>query len=77
MDLNQFIENFANQFDNTDAAEFKAGTVFKDLDDWSSFIAVSIVATVYEEYGVTLDGDDIRNANTIEDLYTIIEERIK
>lgn len=75
MDLNEFIENFADQFDDTDASEIKAETVFKELDEWSSLIALSVIAMVDEEYDVTLKGDDIRNTNTIEDLFNIVKSR--
>ena len=40
MELNEFIENFAEQFDDTDASEIKADTVFKELDEWSSLVAL-------------------------------------
>ena len=72
MELKDFIENFANQFDDTDANEIKAETVFKELDEWSSLIALSVIAMVDEEYGVTIKGDDIRNSNTVEDLFNAI-----
>ena len=69
MEIKEFIENFAAQFDDTDAGEFKAETVFKEMDEWSSLIALSVIAMVDDEYEVTLKGDDIRNSNTIEDLF--------
>lgn len=75
MELNQFIENFAAQFDDTDAAEIQATTAFHDLDEWSSLIALSIIAMVDEEYDVTLKGDDIRNAVTVEDLFNTVKAR--
>ena len=31
MEIKEFIENFANQFDETDPAEIKAETKFHDL----------------------------------------------
>ena len=46
MELNEFIENFAEQFDDTDASEIKADTVFKELDEWSSLVALSVIAMV-------------------------------
>lgn len=76
MELNEFIENFANQFDDTDASEFKAETVFKELDEWSSLVALSVIAMVDEEYDITIKGDDIRNANTIEDLYNAVKAKV-
>lgn len=75
MELNEFIENFANQFDDTDASEIKAETVFKELDEWSSLIALSVIAMVDEEYDVTIKGDDIRNSNTVEDLFNAVRSK--
>lgn len=75
MEIKDFIENFANQFDDTDASEFKAETVFKDLDEWSSLIALSVIAMVDEEYDITIKGDDIRNSKTIEDLYNAVKAK--
>lgn len=72
MELNDFIEKFAEQFDETDASEFKADTEFKTLDEWSSLSALSIIAMIDDEYDVTIKGDDIRNSETIEDLFNIV-----
>jgi len=75
MELQEFITNFANQFEETDPSVFTKDTVFKDLDEWSSLTALSIIAMVDEEYGVTLKGDDIRSANTLEDLFNIVKNK--
>lgn len=76
MELNQFIQNFAEQFDETDPSEFKAETVFHDLEEYSSIIALSIIAMVDEEYDVQLKGDDMRSAVTIEDLFNIVKSKV-
>ena len=75
MELKDFIQNFADQFEDTDASEFKAETVFKQLDEWSSLIALSVIAMVDEEYDITIKGDDIRNSNTIEDLFNAVKAK--
>jgi len=75
MELKKFIENFASQFDESDAGAFQADTKFRDLDEWSSLFALSIIAMVDEEYNVAIKGDDIRNAVTIEDLFKIVQSR--
>lgn len=75
MELKDFIENFADQFDDTDVSEIMADTVYKDLDEWSSLIALSVIAMVDEEYDVTIKGDDIRNSNTVEDLFNIVKAK--
>ena len=76
MELKEFIEHFAEQFDETDASVFTTETEFRSLDEWSSLIALSVIAMVDEEYDVALKGDDVRNANTIEDLYNIVKSRM-
>ena len=71
-----FIENFASQFDETDLNEFKPETNFKELDEWSSLTALSIIAMVDEEYNVKIKGEDIRNSSTIDHLYEIVKARL-
>lgn len=72
MELNNFIENFAAQFDETDASEFKPETKFKELEEWNSMLALTIIAMADEEYDVKLKGDDIRNSITLEDLFNTV-----
>lgn len=73
MELQKFVENFAAQFDETDASVFTAETKFRDIDEWSSLIGLSLIAMVDEEYDITLKGDDIRSSNTIQDLFDKVQ----
>lgn len=75
MDINSFVTNFANQFDETDPAEITATTEFKSLEEWSSLTALSIIGMVDEEYDVTLKGADISSATTVEDLFNIVKTK--
>lgn len=74
--MKQFVANFAAQFDETDATEFSAETHFRELDEWSSLTALSIIAMVDAEYGVQLKGEEIRNAQTITDLYVTVNTKL-
>ena len=75
MELKDFIANFAEQFDDTDVNDIQATTEFKELDEWSSLLALSIIAMADEEYNVTLKGEDIRNSKTIEDLFNVVKSK--
>ena len=75
MEIKEFVENFAAQFDDTDASVFTPETVFHELDEYSSLIALSLIAMVDEEYDVTLKGDDMRSAVTIQDLFNIVKSK--
>ena len=67
--LDEFVELFAEQFDDTDESEFNASTVFHELDEWSSLIGLSVIAMVDEEFEVALNANDMVSSVTIEDLY--------
>lgn len=75
MEINEFIANFAAQFDDTDPAEINAATEFHNLEEWSSLIALSVIAMADEEYDVALKGNDINSAVTVEDLYNIVKNK--
>lgn len=75
MELNDFIEKFAEQFDDTDSSDITSITEFKKLEEWSSLLALSIIAMVDEEYDVSLKGDEIRKAITVEDLFNTIKAK--
>lgn len=71
MELNDFVQKFAEQFEETDIKLFSAETVYGDLPEWSSLTALSIIAMVDEEMEKRVTGADIRNCNTIEELYKL------
>lgn len=76
MEIKDFIANFAEQFDDTELSEFKPETVFHELDEYTSLIALSIIAMVDEEYGVTLNANDMSSAVTIEDLFNTVNSKL-
>jgi acyl carrier protein len=75
MELKEYIKNFADQFEDTPVEELTAEVKFKELDEWSSLIALTVIAMVDEEYNVTLSGEDIRESETIEDLFNRVKSK--
>ncbi len=71
MEIKLFVKKFAEQFDETPIETFSEKTIFKDLEEWSSLTALSIIAMVDEELEKTVTGADIRSCSTIEDLYKL------
>ena len=76
MEIKEFIQNFANQFEDTDANVFTAETKYRELDEWSSLIALSILAMIDEEYDVQLKGEEMRATNTIRELYDLVTSKL-
>jgi acyl carrier protein len=75
MEIKEFIEHFAEQFDETDISEFKPETVFHDLEEYTSLIALSIILMVDEEYSVTIDGNEMKSCVTIQDLFNLVQKK--
>jgi acyl carrier protein len=75
MEINQFVVNFSELFVETDASLFKPSTKFRDIEEWSSFGALSIIAMVDDKYGVSITGDDIRLSVTIEDIFKVVKTK--
>ena len=71
-----FIENFASQFDETESEMFAPDTAFRELEEWSSFLALSIMAMVKTEYDVELSADEMRKVNTIQELYDVVKSHL-
>lgn len=75
MEINEFIQNFADQFEDTDASVFTPETVFHDLDEWSSLVGLSLIAMIDDEYDVTIKGDELRAAKTINDVFELVKSK--
>jgi acyl carrier protein len=72
MDLEIFIKNFAEQFDDVPLDQFNADTPFRENEEWSSMTALSIIAMVDDTYAVRLTGDDIRKSITVKDIFDVV-----
>ena len=75
MEIKEFVQNFADQFDDTDASVFTPETVFHDLDEWSSLVGLSLIAMIDDEYDVTIKGDELRAAKTVNDVFELVKSK--
>lgn len=75
MELKEFISAFADQFDDTDPSEITATTEFHELDEWSSLTGMSVIALAKTQYGKTITGKEIRECETVEDLFNLISSK--
>jgi acyl carrier protein len=57
------------------AGTLKAVTGFRDIPEWGSMHALIIIAVVDTEYNVLLNGEDLRKAATIKDLFEVIQNK--
>jgi acyl carrier protein len=75
MEITEFLKHFANMLDNTDATLISAEVIFRDLEEWDSLTALSLIAMADEEYSVKLTGDDIKSSLTLFDIFEKIKNK--
>lgn len=75
MELEKFINLFAGEFDETPVEQFRQDTDYKKLDEWDSLTALSIIAMIDDEFEIEISGADLRNSQTINDLFELISNK--
>lgn len=76
MEIKEFIQNFANQFDDTEASVLTPETNFRELEEWSSMMGLAILAMVDDEYDVQLKADEMRKTTTIQELFDLVNSKL-
>jgi acyl carrier protein len=73
--MKKFITNFYEILDDTEAEKINKKTDFKNLDEWDSMTALMLIAMVDEKYEKQIDGADIKESHTLEDLHIRIQAK--
>jgi acyl carrier protein len=76
METTDFIKNFADQFDDTDASEFTLETRFRELDEWSSLNALAILNMIGKKYSVFLKPDEMKPIQTVRELFELVQSKL-
>lgn len=75
MELNDFIKNFANQFDDTDPEEITAETEFHELEEWDSLIAMAVLNMTLKRYDKKITFDEMKTCITVTDLFNVVASK--
>lgn len=73
MNITNFISNVADQFD--DPVELTPETRFRELEGWSSLVALLIITMVDEEYSIVLPPEEMRKTMTIQELFDLVQSK--
>lgn len=75
MDKNEFLANFAEQFEDTNPSEIQFDTKFHDLEEWSSLVGMTVLAMAKVSYNKTITGEELKKCVTVEDVYNLINNK--
>lgn len=75
MELQEFTTKFAACFNQTDASLILPATEFRALEEWGSMLALIIIAMIDSDYGKTITAEDLRNVQTVEQLFNLVKAK--
>ncbi|MCQ2339179.1 MAG: acyl carrier protein [Paludibacteraceae bacterium] len=73
--MNEFIKNFANQWDDTEPEVFTPECEFHELEEWGSLIGLAIMNMIAKKYGVKIAPAELKACVTIADVYNLIQSK--
>ncbi len=71
MDIQGFIEKFAEAIEVEDTKKLSENTEFRSLDEWSSLAVLSLIAMFDEEYEKEIGDKELKACVTLGDLYEL------
>lgn len=73
MTINDFIEKFAEAMEIEDASALAGPMKFRELEEWNSLAALSVISMFEDELDKELAVADFKKAQTIEDLFKLAQ----
>ena len=75
MTIEQFIEDFENAVEDVEPGTLGAETIFKSIEQWDSLSVLTVIAMLDAEYDIRLKARELKEAETLRDLFSIVKKR--
>ena len=75
--IEEFISQLAAEFEDIDPDIITPNTNYREIKNWSSMYALIIIAFVDANYDVQLNAENLKNSQTVKDLYDIVCQKVK
>lgn len=76
MEVSDFIRSIESELREADDRPFSESTVLRDLPNWSSMLALLVIARVDELYGVQVSAAEFASIRTIADLHRHVAQHL-
>ncbi|MBW6484098.1 MAG: acyl carrier protein [Vicingaceae bacterium] len=74
-DIAAFVKKIENEFDELEKGTLTPQTNYREIENWSSMHALIIIALIDSEFDVLLNGDDLKETQTIQDLFNLVQSK--
>lgn len=75
MTIEQFIEDFENAVEDVEPGSLSANTAFKSIEQWDSLSVLTLIAMVDADYDVRLKAKELKQVDTLSDLFYVVESK--
>jgi acyl carrier protein len=72
----EFTRELEKEFSDIEPGTLSPQTNYRNIENWSSMHALIIIAFIDSTFDVQLNGEDLRKAETINDLYSIVKTKL-
>lgn len=69
MDINTFIEKFAEAIEIEDPSTITPETEFRNMDEWDSLTYLSVIAFLDEEFDLQIENAEFKKLKTVQDIF--------
>lgn len=74
--MEEFIKNFANQWDETETDVFTPECEFHELEEWSSLVGLAILNMIAKKYGVKVAPAELKACVTVQDVFNLVQRKL-
>jgi acyl carrier protein len=75
MQLQDFISSIEKEFEDVPQSSITGETEFRNLEGWSSMMALIIIAKIDSEFSVTMTAEEFARCKTINDLFEMVHAK--
>jgi len=77
MNVQEFIDKIVEEFPDLKKDKITPEMNFRDHVEWDSINALVLIAMVNVEYDVIITAEELINAETVNDVYLVVEKKVK
>lgn len=75
MTLHEFTINLEKEFEDLEPGTLTPDTNYRDIKNWSSIYALIVVAFIDLNFDIILNASDLKEANTVKELYELVKSK--
>ena len=76
MQIEEFIKVIEVEFEDVAPGTIQAAHVFREIEGWSSMLALILIAKVDSDFDVTITAEELSKSKTIDDLYQVVKGKV-